>query len=225
MNGYELSRLFWNFSFENPDLIKPAHGSVYYFAVEHCNRLGWAKKFGLPASMVMSACGIHSYNTYKKIFDNLVEWGFFELIQKSKNQYSSNIIALSNASSFALSNNDKALDKALAKHSTKQSESTIQSIDSISKQLTSKPITIKTNLEKAIDDFIAMRKKIKKPLTKRAIELTLSKLQKLAPGDEEKKIKILNNSIMNCWQGIFQLKDEKPQLTQPKRKPKMILTP
>jgi hypothetical protein len=46
------------------------------------------------------------------------------LIEKSKNQYSSNIIALSNFNKAT----DKALDKAMIKHATKQGES-ISSID------------------------------------------------------------------------------------------------
>lgn len=66
---------------------------------------------------------------------------------------------------------------------------------------------VKSGLEKAIDDFTLMRKQIKKPLTKRAVELLLDNLEKLAPGDEEKKIAILNQSIVNCWQGVFELKN------------------
>jgi hypothetical protein len=63
--------------------------------------------------------------------NDLVDFGFIKLIEKSKNQYSSNIIALSN---FDKAHN-KALDKALIKHDTKQGESTEQSISSIDKQI------------------------------------------------------------------------------------------
>jgi hypothetical protein len=60
--------------------------------------------------------------------NDLVEFGFIKLIEKSKNQYSSNIIALLNFDKAP----DKALDKAMIKHVTKQGES----IDSINKQET-----------------------------------------------------------------------------------------
>ena len=126
MNGYDLSRSFWDFSFENPDTVKPNHIALYFFAIEHCNRLGWKKKFGLPTSMAMEAINIKSYNTYIEAFRDLVEWGFIELVQKSKNQYSSNIIALSKFDKAL----DKALDKAIVKHdecSIKKHQSTIQS--------------------------------------------------------------------------------------------------
>lgn len=130
MNGYSISRNWWDFAFANPEKIKPVHSALLFFAVEHCNRLGWKEKFGLPSSMAMEAIGVHSYNTYVAAFNDLCEWGFFELIQKSKNQYSSNIIALSKIDEAL----DKALDKALTKHTTKQRES----IDSIDKQVNNK---------------------------------------------------------------------------------------
>jgi len=141
MNIFDLNRYFWNFAFNNPEKIKPNHCAIYYFSLEHCNRLGWKKKFGFPTSMVLEATGIKSYSVFKKAFDELVEFGFFEVIEYSKNQYSSNIIALKE-NCKAL---DKALDKALIKHYTKQSESTIQSIDSINKQETNIPINNKQN--------------------------------------------------------------------------------
>lgn len=127
MNIYSLIRNWFNFCFDNPDKIKPNHTAIYVFAIEHCNRLGWKQKFGLPTTMVMEAIGIKSYNTYIKSFNELVEWGFIDLVEKSKNQYSSNIIALSNFDKAL----DSALDKALIKHMIKQRESTEQSIDSI----------------------------------------------------------------------------------------------
>jgi hypothetical protein len=142
MDIYTLSRNFFNWSFENPEKIKPSHIALYFFCIEHCNRLGWKQKFGLPTTMAKEAIGIRSYNTYIETLNELVEFGFIQLIEKSKNQHSSNIVALSK---FDKAHN-KALDKALIKHSTKQSESTQQSIDSINKQETSKQIT-KNNIQ------------------------------------------------------------------------------
>jgi hypothetical protein len=132
MNGYELSRNWFDWCFENPEKINPNHSALYFFCIEHCNRLGWKEKFGLPTTMAKEAIGIRSYNTYIKTLNQLVEFGFIKMVDKSKNQYSSNIIALSE-NNKAL---NKALDKALIKHKTKQRESTQQSIDSIDKQLT-----------------------------------------------------------------------------------------
>lgn len=67
--------------------------------------------------------------------------------------------------------------------------------------------TSNQDLHIAINDFIAMRKKLRKPMTDRALELFLMKLTKLSTNDDE-KIEIVNNSTMNCYQGIFPLKKE-----------------
>jgi predicted phage replisome organizer len=58
-----------------------------------------------------------------------------------------------------------------------------------------------------LNDFIDMRKTIKKPMTEKALDLILKKLDKLS-NDENEKIAILNQSILNSWQGIFELKDK-----------------
>ena len=60
-------------------------------------------------------------------------------------------------------------------------------------------------LKKTVYDFIRMRKAIKKPLTTRGLELMVKKLYQLTTNIDE-QIEILNNSIMNNWQGIFPLK-------------------
>lgn len=67
----------------------------------------------------------------------------------------------------------------------------------------------KTKLETTIDAFIDMRKKIKKPITDNGVKLMLNKLSKLS-SDENTQIQILEESILNSWQGIFPLK-EKPK--------------
>lgn len=136
INGYQLSRSWFDFCFDNPELINPNHTAIFMFAIEHCNRLGWKEKFGFPSQMTMDALGIKNHHTYIKYFNDLVSWGFFKLIQKSTNQYSANVISLS----FGKSKNSKALDKAFIKHTTKQQQSnpqsTQQSNDSINKQQT-----------------------------------------------------------------------------------------
>ena len=116
INGYTLSRDWFNFCFENPEKISPNHTALYFFAIEHCNRLGWKSKFGLPMEMAKEAIGIKNYRTYSKTFNDLVDWGFLKLIQKSKNQYSSNIVAIVKNTKA----DTKALDKAMQKHDQKQ---------------------------------------------------------------------------------------------------------
>jgi hypothetical protein len=135
MNVYDLSRKWFDWSFENPEKINPNHTALYFFIIEHCNRLGWKSKFGLPTTMSKEAIGIRSYNTFIKTLNDLVNFGFIELIEKSKNQYSSNIIALSNFDKAP----NKALDNAIINHNKKQRKS-IVSIDKQINNNTNTPI-------------------------------------------------------------------------------------
>lgn len=140
-NGYQLSRSWFDFCFENPEIISPNHTAIYFFAIEHCNRLGWKEKFGFPTQMTMDAIGIKKHQTYIKYFNDLVDWGFLKLVQKSTNQYSANIISLKSAKPKS----GKALDKAFITHAAKQTEpigqSTGQSNSSIYKQQTINHLT------------------------------------------------------------------------------------
>lgn len=68
--------------------------------------------------------------------------------------------------------------------------------------------TENNSLVEAIKDFIKMRKTIKKPITDRGLKMILNKLDQYGNDDLE-KIEILENSIMNCWQGVFELKNKK----------------
>ena len=139
MNDYfKLLRDFWDFTFDNPEKIKANHCALYCFIVEHCNRLGWKPKFGLPTTMAKDAIGIRSYNTYIETLSDLIDFGFIELVEKSRNQYSSNIIALSNFDKAT----SKALNKALIKHHTKQVVKQGESISTIDKPSTKYQIQV-----------------------------------------------------------------------------------
>lgn len=68
-------------------------------------------------------------------------------------------------------------------------------------------------LNQAFLDYAEMRKKIKKPMTDRAVELNMGKLRKLSADpisgamDNDLAVRILEQSIMNCWQGLFPIKE------------------
>lgn len=225
MNSYELTRSFFDWCFENPEKVTPNHVAVYCFSVEHCNRLGWKKNFGLPTTMVMEAVGIKSYNTYIKTFNDLVKFGFIILVEKSRNQYSANIIALSKFNKAL----DKALDKALIKHSTKQppkqSESTIQSNDSIDKQYNKQPIYNITNIQSMDLDFSVFSNpnilqtwcdwlNYKKEQFKdeykslKSHQIAINKLAKFSKNDSELARLIIEDAMSNIYKGFFELKKQ-----------------
>ena len=64
-------------------------------------------------------------------------------------------------------------------------------------------------LNQTFTDYVEMRKKLKSPMTERAIQLAMSNLEKLSGGDNDTAVQILEQSIMNSWKGLFALKDDK----------------
>lgn len=63
-------------------------------------------------------------------------------------------------------------------------------------------------LNQAFLDYVNMRKEIKRPLTERAVKMAMTKLQNLSSGDNDLAIQILEQSIFNCWLGVFPLREE-----------------
>ena len=61
-------------------------------------------------------------------------------------------------------------------------------------------------LDRTFRDFIRHREQIKQPMTENAVRLMIGKLEKMTT-DNNEKIQILEESIMNGWKGIFPLKD------------------
>ena len=97
---------------------------------------------------------------------------------------------------------EKDIDKKekTKKKKTKQ-EPTQTEIDEVVNTYTSNE-----ELKATLIEFVKFRKSIKRVMTTRALELLIKKLDKLA-NDDNTKIEILNESIMNGWNGIFPIKD------------------
>jgi hypothetical protein len=117
--------------------------------MELANRLGWKDEFGLPSNTAMECLSIGNWKTYKHALEDLVTWGFIEIVQASKNQYQSCVIKICPVT------NDKALPRALPKalirheqeHDSKRSEYKYQTSDAIIK-----PITIKNKKQESVNN-------------------------------------------------------------------------
>jgi uncharacterized phage protein (TIGR02220 family) len=150
MNSYELSTNWFEFSFQNPDRVKPLHTALYFYTIEKCNKMGWKQKFGFPTDQAMEAVGIKNYKTYIKGLLDLVDFGFIKIHQRSKNIHTSNIIEVVKNTNVTTN----AHTKASQMHTPKQVHSTV-SIDKLVNYKTYKLIkdnvsVVEDNLEKWI---------------------------------------------------------------------------
>lgn len=103
-------------------------------------------------------------------------------------------------------------DKNVAENNTSNNKK-------VSKEQSSKPVenfnsiieeaTESEELRSALIEFVKFRKLVKKPMTNKALELIISKLNKLGSSDRE-KVEIINQSIERGWAGVFALKSDEP---------------
>ena len=138
MNGYKLTRNWFDYKFENPSKVRAIHTDFYIYLVDQWNRLGKKEEFGLPTSYTMECLGIGSYNTYKKTLSDLVNFGFVKIIKDSKNQHISKIIALSKYDEAS----NKALDEATIKASDKPTDTIIKQYNNLTIQQINKILYI-----------------------------------------------------------------------------------
>ena len=231
LNGYELTSSWFLFVAENSDKVECKHTALYLYIVEQFNKRHWVEVVGLPTDFTMSILNMSSYKTYSKTLSDLIDFGFVKMVENARNQHTSNKIALVK--------NAKADTKAVSKHIPKQVESSDQSTSSIiklNKLLNSKTIKllndnaalVNDNLQKWIDSEIEeskpkeelsardeifkkwfdYRKQIKKPLKDVSIESLKSTWS--SKSDEDLKL-IIEQSISNGWQGLFELKQQPNQ--------------
>ena len=161
-----------------------------------------------------------SKNTLLKCLNELEEKGYIKRVkEKGENNkyYINSSIKIDTSTSIKINTSEDVTSikndtrgsikidtlEVLNTSNKKEKENKKSNIDKIIEAYTKNDLLVE-----AIRDFIKMRSTIKKPLTDRALKTLLNKLDNIANDDLE-KVEILENSIMNCWQGVFELKNKK----------------
>ena len=160
-----------------------------------------------------------SNDTLGKYLRQLTEAGYISIEQVKENgRFSHNVYTI-NGTILPCPKISDTENSDTEKPDTNKNSSNINNIsnkNSVKKERKKEPsgydalvnkYTNNEELKQALYEFIKMRKMIKKPLTDKALSLICTKLDKLAL-DDYTKIQILEQSIMNNWQGIFPLKRE-----------------
>ena len=98
-------------------------------------------------------------------------------------------------------NTNKQSTKELNTNEYKEKNIKKESVNSVIAEYTENK-----DLQDALHDFVDMRTKARKPLTVRAMKLSLNELDKLAV-DDVTKIAIVNQSIMHNWLTFYKLQN------------------
>lgn len=138
---------------------------------------------------------IVNYGVYQELMDNSTDNSMDNLMDNSMDNYTDNYT-------------DNSLD-------TNKNVKNIKNVKNVKNERNIKAFFPNDELlNQTFEDFIKMRKKIHAPMSDRAIDLAINKLNELSGGDSEQAIEILNNSILHGWKGLFPLKQQAEQKSE-----------
>jgi len=77
---------------------------------------------------------------------------------------------------------------------------------------------LNSNVVPVLTDFMDMRKKIKSPMTERAVSILVNQINKISTNPDD-QIKILEQSIVNNWKSVYPLKNGVQDINNPDLSP------
>jgi hypothetical protein len=131
------------------------------------------------------------------------------------------------AFSESRSNNRTGKTKEAKKHMKNKSKTYVNHMENENRDINKdkkESETEKTPLQKKFDEFLQFRKAMKKTVLKESIPALKKHLYQLAEGNDNKAMQIIDQSIANGYQGLFELKESanKKQSTEPNHPLKRI---
>lgn len=206
MNYIALINSFWDSAILSP--LSTGQVSLYMALLHINNRSNWIEWFTAPNQVLSVLTGL-SRSGILKARNELKQRGLIDFRERGTKATVYKLTTMSNSTQDSTQNGgqDGALNSnlngeqnssTLNKHKHKQKQKNIA--NAIQERYATDDC-----LNDAIITFIKYRKSIKAPMTARARDLMLKSLEELAPGDDATKVKILNQSIMNGWKGVFTL--------------------
>jgi hypothetical protein len=101
-----------------------------------------------------------------------------------------------------LPNTEEVKTKGIKKERKKEDAQGATSYDEILSKIEN------LSLRETYYEYIKMRKLIKAPMTDRALEMLVGKVNKLEPNSIERQKKLLETAILNNWKSVYPLKDD-----------------
>ncbi|GAA0215147.1 hypothetical protein [Selenomonas dianae] len=220
--------LLKSYSDSSVGLVPPVAQALYFRLFLINNRAGWTEWFGATNQRLMLEVGLNSAHTLIENRNLLKRLGFIDFKQGKKGQptlYRLNDMceeegalnalntapqtALETASNSALNTAPQTAHIYRQETMTKTKKEKCKKENTLDSLLESclESYTDNAELLEALRGFVEMRREKGRSLTKRALRLNLSKLDKLSSTDEE-KIAIVNETVMRGWLGFFPLKQE-----------------
>nr|DAR93547.1 MAG TPA: hypothetical protein [Caudoviricetes sp.] len=212
--------LLKSYSDSSVGLVPPVAQALYFRLFLINNRAGWTEWFGATNQRLMLEVGLSSAHTLIENRNLLKRLGFIDFKQGKKGQptlYRLNdmceekgaLNALNTAPQTALESASNTAPQTAHIYRQETMTKTKTKRNTKEKALASllESYTDNADLLEALRGFVEMRKEKGGVLTERALQLSLSKLDKLSTSNEE-KIAIVNESVMREWKTFYPLKKQ-----------------
>ena len=220
--GYELTKAFYTEVEQNERMqkdCKPHHQSLYTWICELRNRTR-REVLDLPVLYTMQMTFIGSQHTLAKAIDDLAAWGIIEVLMQTKGQGTKvkiaiafmqkhcNSDAITEGSAIAemqLQCNYGAIEVQTTKRNKRDKTTNPPQSpkgEGIAKQLSDFQYQSET-FKQAWQEWEQFRQEQKKKLTPTSVS---KQLKLLGNHTEVDAIAVLDNSVRNGWQGLYELK-------------------
>lgn len=179
------------------------------------NKTGWKQEFAVAVSVISLKTGLNAKAIErarnKLAQDGRIRWkprggnksAIYEMISLCDKTDSENVAQ--DVGEDVVQSVAQSVSQGVAINKTKQNKT--KQNNKKDKKKESLKYSDDPELESAIMDFIDMRRKIKAPMTDKAIKLLLSRLDKMTDQNSVKAM-ILEQSIVNSWKSVYPLKTE-----------------
>lgn len=190
--------------------------ALWHALMSIANKAGWPDTFTVASSVLGLRSGLNA-SALKRARNKLATDGFIDWKPRGGNQsaqYHIKSLVVQNRHEFEpqyepqsepqCEPQSEPQSEPINKHKLKPKQKPKQNNPPIS------PVVHFDNaeLENAFQEFLTMRKNIKKPIsTQQAITRMINRIEKLSGGDDDLAIKIINQSTDHCWQDVYALKE------------------
>ena len=220
MKYLDLINDFWRLNEEF--CFTPSESKLYFALLNISNRLRWKQTFNQSNARLVLECGI-TEPTLIKARNVLKQRGLIDFkAEKGRRNNTEYTLKYSNKTlnNFSISDSisdsissEKALDNI--RYKDKEEDKTIKSTTNVVPKKATKPLFSldfidDENFKKLFEEWLDYKRRVKHNSYKdqKQIELAYRKMYELCGGDIEMCRAIIEQSIANNWQGLFELKTQ-----------------
>ena len=220
MNYIAIINSFWDSATTNP--LSTGQVSLYFALLHICNRSNWTEWFAAPNQVLSVLTGL-SRSGILKARNELKQRGLIDFREKGTKATLYKVLTIANSTQVSVQDSTQNGVQIGTQDSTQNGVQKSNTLYKHKQKLKQKSVSDDTPEKCALNSlsgevleaflgYMDYRKSIGAPMTDRAVQLAVSKLNELAPGNPSVQVAIINQSVLRGWKGLFALKDmgEKP---------------